>query len=867
MARPQNANLYRNENRFYLIDEEGIVLAPGEELRIAEPFDLESVEFTLLRDSEYHGFDFEFASEESEIKLRFKPFQGETNNARDLANDIFNLRGPNGKLIFSYRFQNGMDEVELFRGYVLYHTRRRQRKYDAYQCDRITFGGGIQSRKSLSVPFGATESISGAPITGITPYNIFLHSQVLEKTLKATSLGPVGEVIQPQVFRVDIPAGSGTELVDKRFYLNASLEADPNTKLSDGFKSPSSQFVPDSLSAARQFEAQEGGTYDIDIQAKYSGEITIIDERDGTNLACNGGLFQRIRLFSYVRIDDAEGNAIQPPVVLWSYDYDQCIEAPGTPTDTHTIIAGSPYESGSGNYSATRDLPPGASIYVYCEWRYTGEYNSPALVKDEISATVAGRLNNDGSININAETKAPADTSQGVKPITALNHIGLYLTDNADIIDSPHFDTSGDAHEFTLVGGKQLRSLDVQPEFSFESMVGSLKAIFGVGMSTYNNGVTERMYIGRFTDFYRDQRILDSNGYPFTVNSLIEWSSLCDTENTYNTIRVGYSVYSEGSETDEPGARNEFNAYHQKSTQLNQLQNEGFIESLLVASGQKLEAQRRLGPNDDSGDSDDELFVINDIEQSTFLFEVVNARGGNLIIDAYLPQLVDATEITLVTQGDVYTVVSGTGNAVQVPKPQTSWQVNELTPNETYYNEEVSFDISILASVQDETFDIASGTVGAPSAYNKGIAPTYMLFNHSPLINSGLAYEGLTSEIVTSFVKNNGSLRTQFKVGEGAYILDPDRQVVTQGDTITKADLDQGQGIHTGVAIEIETELSIQDVFALRQQYTGRPIDGTNYGWFEIKDAITGELTPVYLRELRYRAYDRVCTMKCWIKA
>ena len=135
------------------------------------------------------------------------------------------------------------------------------------------------------------------------------------------------------------------------------------------------------------------------------------------------------------------------------------------------------------------------------------------------------------------------------------------------------------------------------------------------------------------------------------------------------------------------------------------------------------------------------------------------------------------------------------------------------------------------------------------------------------MINSGLSYEDLTSEIVTPFVKNNGSLTTQFKVGEGAYILDPDRQVVTQGDTITKSDLDQGQGIHTGLSIEIETELSIQDVFALREQYTGRPIDGTNYGWFEIKDAITGVLTPVYLRELRYRAYDRVCSMKCWVKA
>ena len=184
-----DAKAYTPQNQFRLIDVDGIILAsPGDFILIREPSGFSKTDIKLVRDLKTHGFDFEYTNEKEQLGFsRAMNINGEAQNPYILLTGLYAANGSDSVAQFEFYRKNttsGLFEIQYSAdldfgpgSYLEINFRV------SLNARRITLRDLFRTRKETPVNFGATTSIDGSAITGLTEESMFLHSQVIQSEL------------------------------------------------------------------------------------------------------------------------------------------------------------------------------------------------------------------------------------------------------------------------------------------------------------------------------------------------------------------------------------------------------------------------------------------------------------------------------------------------------------------------------------------------------------------------------------------------------------------------------------------------------------------------------------------------------------
>ena len=422
----------------------------------------------------------------------------------------------------------------------------------------------------------------------------------------------------------------------------------------------------------------------------------------------------------------------------------------------------------------------------------------------------------------------------------SFNHILEVINNGTNLLVSDFWSNIGD--EIYITNGYKIRN------FEDKSVIASFQDLFdkwsqhvlGLGYAVYDDSGTFKVLIEKYEEFYKDVEIdyfdsIQDGSFNIEV----------DKDVIFNDVKIGYKEFAKSTDENKSSNVDDFNTEHTYLTPIETAKKDVSYISEVISSGYKIENQRleqfKEIPKDTVSDDEKEFAIkgISSDEYSSLRMTFSVTSGPTYFID------INATFLNL-SIGDVITISDTVSNNKSFTiedidldlagntdfKKGVRLEVTESTTSEVDVTGVTLTKASaFLRAERDEAFSILSGVSDSETIYNGGLNPKYMLFNQSPILNSGFNPKPGTDEIKAQDVKLNNDAQFQFAVGEGAYIRDPNRETVTMDGDLTLSQLNDYNKLFNGLLYKFTVSVGYDRVLSIRDAYLNQSGSGDNFGY------------------------------------
>ncbi len=824
------SNYFERVNIYLLIDVDGVILPAGEELRINEPEGVGSTSITLKR-GKNHGVDYEFSDEKSPFEFDRIKYQGESISGYELLDDILEANGGDGNCLFTIKStdRNGNNERVDYLGDIDFETYKKTDIVFRVSSRRINFNDQIRTRSGTVIDMESIETVDGNPIS-INPNffnNVFLHSIAISLFQKGTRrFGGLG---------IDSPQNSQDYFVQWG-YDGEVLSTFPSVLVTD---------------------------YNNQLFKEYGafGLSQIVENKE---LLESQFFFEKVKGILKINYDAEHGvtfNNFGGTTVTYKGTY---LEITGpNQNESFTLNPGDTSLPSMGDVNSTRVV----------SFTFDGEFNlmkdSKVLIYDIWNIPVNTNITQSISPSGNGVLEAEFEKNQDgviagmIQPFRAMSKILESITGDNTILDSPFLENT--LARFGLINGYKLRGLDVSMKLSYDELLESIKAIFGVGVAqSFDGSGNLKIRIDRYSGFYNDVQIgLIEN----VVDGSVEFEF--DEEYAINNIEVGYTKYPRETNENKQGNLVEFNSKQDLITSIKKTDNSKKYVSDISASGYLITnsiAERVEDIPETTVSNDDDIFIVKTSNSGEY--ENTGASTTDIPNVKYI-----SSSNTIELRGVFYDLINGYNITVTSSSTSVTGVIQDVSINGSITVVELD-SVPVTGTVSDtgnvsvvinsvvlrerastsEEFDVKTNVGRPETVYNLGINPQYIMMNHSPLFLSGLAKKDETDIVRVQRSILNENYRSQFKEGEGAYILDSEREEVGANANLALSQINGNQNLFTGRKVRLKAYLSKDFINIIRSAYQ-EINDSAYYGYLSFVD-FDGNTVNGYLIDIKYKLLE-----------
>ncbi len=806
------SNLYQATNEHRIYDVDGVIMDnPNDFILCRQPDKFKSTGIKLVRDKMSHGFDYEFSDSESPYGFdRAMNIAGQPFNPYVLLLGIYSASGVDGKAIFRF-YRNSILQYEANLDFGSFKLIDYSITLTAR---RINLDDLFRTRFDTPVNFGATTSIDGTSITGITTESMFLHSKNLFLNQFATSSSArefvltnsnSGWIVQFDLNQSSTPLQG--DLAGYNNHLNSVYGAGALTRLYNS---------PDLIISPNYVFKDTIGVLEFDITLRYN------------LLFVNNSLMTGDHLGTFINIDGVETllagglGSFGPQILL--------------DMNIYRVITNQSFA-----------ISEGANVSIYDKWDFTGLDSTEWLLRPGFGGVGL----DDDRIDAKFTSITEASLSDVYSPFDSFNHILEVINNSTNLLISDFWSNVGD--EIFITNGYNIRAFeDREVIIDFKTLFEKwAQPVLGLGFAVINDGGVAKVLMERYDHFYKDVEI-DF----FSVITDDSFEIEIDKELIFNEIKTGYKDFPKSTDENKNNNIDAFNTEHALLTPITTIKKKATYVSDVIADGYKIENQRREQFKDvpqDTVSDDSKIFCIKGVLSGMYEFfgSIQFTSDSVITIGASYLDIRTGDFVNIIVSGGNpnngdYTVleVSTVGASTVLVVSESTSSTNDVT--------DITITISEvrLRAERDEAFDVLTGVNSPETIYNGGLNPKYMLFNQSLLINSGFSGKPDSAVIKTQEVKLNGEMTCKFKAGEGGYILDPDKETVKMNGDIELSKLNSRNRLFDGLIYNFSTNMSYDRVLAIRDaclSETGLK----DYGYISFNDPF-GQIRQGFIMSMIY---------------
>ena len=792
------SNLYESKNEFRLYDVEGVILSPNEYILINEPEGFRDFNITIERDPDKHGLFYEFGGDDELLGFDRVTLSGQSYSPYEFINTILDSKGIDSKIQLEFL----SDDISQYKADFDFESLNIEDYKISVNVRRVLLGDLFRTRIETPVDFSGTTSIDGESITGLSPDSMFLHGKAInssffcnDRQTDSSDFIPVTSSTTPN---------NGNPVYSNIGYVNItdnSIKTYNNTGL--GLTS-----VPVPL-----FTLNEGGVFLIN-ELQINKLISC-----GFGGSTNWGLYYRVGENDEILFASATGGRQSGGFVDADFEYsitNFTIDIPVT------------------------DIRGSIDVYIYIKIECSGSGGDITLedgVKDNVGVF---KLKED-FLDITLEGLRDSSFCDVYPVFESTNHIIESITNQVNVLESSYlssvnftmYQTNGYSIR-KFIGSDSNVSSTVKSSFK-DQFDKFLHNNFGLGYAIYENNGQFKILIERYEEFYQDNEIEYIDNIQDTTY-FVEY----DKELIYNEVKIGYKDFPKSTDENKSNNLDEFNTEHNYLTPIESVKNKKEYISEAIASGYKIENQRREQFKDvpsDTVSDDDKMFVINGVISNIYKDVLVSfdSSGSNqiTIFATYLDiNIGDSLSFTNATSTGSFFVstLQKTGNKIIITVTG-SFTVEIVTTDILRNNNR-------LRALRDEEFQVVQNVISPKTCYNIGLNPKYMLKNHSLIINSGFNPKSDTEQIKPVLIKLNEELECKFLANEGSYNVDSNT-TVKMNENMFLSNYNNYQKLFTGFLIKFTANINYQRLLSIRNDYLNQ--GSNNFGYIRIKTPLGTE--------------------------
>lgn len=887
-----NQNLYEYQNQFKLIDVEGVVLAPLGEIIIREPQGFSDVEITLERDSDNHGVHYEFSDADTPFGFdKPEQFVGATEDPFTLLLAIFNTKGVDGKCVLQFLTRNDTgDAYDLqYEANLDFETLQVTDSTVNLLARRINLDDLFRTRMDAPIAFDATKSIDGDNVTGLTPSNMFLHGKFIEYEELSTSIStgvvPFLTTVTDWIFQFGFGAlkyNNGDDVVNgstsiSTKYGEASI---PNFTdvAQENLESANFSFENVMNFSGRFHTTSWRNSYQIVISGYDPDPFTASPKRLGvyvsingveTELLADGTVFPEVLTNVFIDVNDLisfdfnvksgdrvffyEKWEMEGILSVSTYSYnadngtgidpaDEFEATLETVNESSTSEVYNPFEAFNHILECVNNeadmlisdffSTKANEIYLTNGYNIRGFANrEPIIDFDTLFSKWAQRFFGLGYAIVKADSSIVSVNGSfdaGLSKISLLSapNLGLVNGDLVTVSESAINDGVYTVDSYSYIN-------DISSEIIVQEAVSS--SVIEPFKISFTSDNKFKVLIERYDHFYQDNEVdaftsIEDDTFEITI----------DKDYIFNEIKVGYKDYPKSTDENKSNNLDEFNTEQSLITPVRTVKKKADYISDVIASGYKIENQRREQfkevPSDTVSD-DDKIFAIKGITSDEYVFTenvITSSSAVNNTITVNVTfmdfQIGDVVTINAAASSlnGVYTIEGITFDGTSVIYTMDSVSVSIFGSTSATFTRSVSR----LRANRNEEFDVVNNVFSPETIYNGGLFPKYGLLNQSLLINSGFNPKPDTDVVKTQDYKLNDSAEFQFKAGEGDYNLDPDKELLSVQGDVALSQINSYNRLFNGLLIKFTTSIKYSRLLLIRDAYLSQAV--SNYGYISV---------------------------------
>ncbi len=805
------SNLYESKNEFRLYDVEGVILSPNEYILINEPEGFRDFNITIERDPDKHGLFYEFGGDDELLGFDRVTLSGQSYSPYEFINTILDSKGIDSKIQLEFL----SDDISQYKADFDFESLNIEDYKISVNVRRVLLGDLFRTRIETPVDFSKTESIDGDTITGLSSETMFLHGKEIFYDNLASSSGtnfiPFTSDSDDYILQFDLSTPLlEKEVVTDGIFTKVVTNDISINQITRNFSSPVNTLLYSVDTPLDNLDFKSSGALSYTYNANYS--VSFLNFAAST-ITHDG---------TFISIDGLETRIYTGQ----SYSFN-------TTPDGADV---------SFKASGQLNIPLG-KFSIYDRWvipRTLG-INQQYNIYFKNTIDLLENLDDSHYLDLKFESYFNGSTCESYNLFDSTNHILESITNQTSVLESSFL--SSNASDIYQTNGYNIRKFDsndsnvnTSVKTDFKSQFDKfLQPIFGLGYSIYENNNTFKLLIERYDNFYQDNEI----DYIDTVQDgtyFVEY----DKELIYNEVKIGYKDFPKSTDENKSNNLDEFNTDHNYLTPIESVKNKKEYISEAIASGYKIENQRREQFKDvpsDTVSDDDKMFVINGLSSNSYESVSVsffsNVSNKIYIFATYL----DIQSGDVLNFPDSQNTGRFTVESVSILGDQLIIIVSESFTIEIV-NTRVVRNTTRLRALRDEEFDFSTNIIDPETSYNIGLNPRYMLKNQSLILNSGFNPKPINSEIKAQEIKLNDQFTCKFKSGEGDYNLD-NETTVTMGENQPLSTFNNYQKLFTGFLIKFTANINYQRLLSIRNDYLNQ--GSNNFGYIRIKTPLGTE--------------------------
>ena len=496
-------------------------------------------------------------------------------------------------------------------------------------------------------------------------------------------------------------------------------------------------------------------------------------------------------------------------------------------------------------------------------------------------------------IEVNANTVV-ANSFCNVEPsFNVINNVFKSASEvSYDILKSDLFDVGGCMHNLTMTNGFNVRggvTTNASPEqlnikVSPKKVFDGLSAILNLGWGIeYDEFRQERIRIEGTSYFFQNNVVLTLD-----QNKVTDFKLSVDPSAYFNEIEIGYSKYSKNRDTDKEGTIDDVHTKHTYHTPVKTNKNKKSIVSDLILSGYEIEYARRKQFDKSSGSTnsnyanDEDVFCIMTTDEVSSEPSAIATIPNSLITEqsAFFTRgqngtnpLIQMTMIPFIVGESV--IYTGSDFVTQTRTVSFYESNSEIVFDVLTGNFTVIFDVTIgfaeaftggtgifpitiqkqasadtyKTSESIEPFEVVNNVISPSTAYNLRFTPKRMLLNWGNVLNGG--FRALEDRII-KFKQGDANIVaiTKLKSTEPCLLGDVDNVTVTENSDINLSLATWGNDyLFVPINVEFTYPLTFLELTTIRRAMRGQD-DVNNYGYIEVP--FCDEVYEVFLDRIEF---------------
>lgn len=190
------------------------------------------------------------------------------------------------------------------------------------------------------------------------------------------------------------------------------------------------------------------------------------------------------------------------------------------------------------------------------------------------------------------------------------------------------------------------------------------------------------------------------------------------------------------------------------------------------------------------------------------------------------------------------------------------------TGKDSYSNDDDGFMISMrrvdgvnFLPEKDEAFAFVENLISPGTVYNLRLTPTRMLLNWAEWLRNAFHYKQPTDKIKSTFVAQNGKLKTQLAFGDIQPVGDINLLEWTEGADILISDYAVAERIYRPEWVFFKCRITPDTANTINAALMGRATDVINYGYLTVKDH-KGDYQAGFPYEMEYNFVSEQLSVK-----